>query len=51
MQTLIKKKAGVSILISDKMDFRARKPLETKRDITNDKRINLPGRHKNLYMY
>lgn len=40
MQTV--KKVGVALLIYDKMYLEQSELLETKRDITADKRINLP---------
>lgn len=38
MQTLIKKKTKWATLLSDKVDLRERKLLNTKKDIHNDKK-------------
>lgn len=33
------------------MNFRTKKTTGDKEDVTNDKKINIPGRHKNMCMY
>ena len=44
------KKAGVAILISDKIDFKTKAVKETRRSLHNDQRIN-PRRRYNNYKY
>lgn len=41
------KKTGVAMLISDKIDLRAKKMTRPKRNLHNDKKVNPPRRHSN----
>lgn len=45
------KKAGMAVLISDKMDFRAKNYWTQRGMLHIDDSINPPGRHSNLTVY
>ena len=45
MLTLIKRKAGVAALISNRSDLRVKKTIRHKKDILNVEEVNTPRRH------